>query len=155
MDAQAGSGERRVRCSCGVAVSSDGTTAGAERRQQWLAAWSWRNINTLLYDSDLARRARDALLRGPSTRKRGVVRALECTAQCAGRGARGACLDCRRAMETALSGWEAHTYSGDCSLHRIESCTVPQGWFIHIPSHWWHGTLNVAAYNAFVSVFVR
>lgn len=37
----------------------------------------------------------------------------------------------------------------------VLACTVAQGEAIYIPAQWWHATLNLNAYTAFTSAFVR
>jgi hypothetical protein len=37
----------------------------------------------------------------------------------------------------------------------VRVCTVPERSVIYVPSRWWHSTLNLDDYNAFVSTFTR
>jgi hypothetical protein len=38
---------------------------------------------------------------------------------------------------------------------QVTECTLGPGEVIYIPPNWWHATLNLDEYNAFVSVFTR
>jgi hypothetical protein len=55
--------------------------------------------------------------------------------------------------ETQFSYASRHAEAGEQG--RVLACTLAAGEALYIPSQWWHATLNLDDYNAFVSSFVR
>ena len=139
---------------CGCESSAPAVTAaGADAAplQQWRVRWQWRPLNQALdLDADTVAAVRAGLVHAPPSVRGVLAGALTCVTA----NARGAPA-CMSALRELAQEWVVSTHSSTCSNGRVMTCTVPVGWILNIPAHWWHSTLNVAEYNAFATVFVR
>lgn len=56
--------------------------------------------------------------------------------------------------QTSLN-WMEYTYSSMTKKNRPLECTLNPGDIIYFPNMWWHATINLDPYSAFVSTFTQ
>jgi len=149
-----------AECSCfsGGAVDWQGQ-GGHPPDKRWQVAWKWRQVDKFFSNTTLASAVKKALLKGPPSAQAQAAVWVTCvaaTAEVEEGGGVCAPLQCSNYLQSVQKWYDGLTSSPrSCSNDQVAACTVPEGWFLHVPSHWWHSTLNVAPYNAFATVFVR
>ena len=132
----------RSNCSCGGSPARSVTVD-----------WKWAQLSDVLGGAEL----QAALLEGVAAWHAGGVgdprptpAALDGLLRCLARGT-GACAE--QAKKLASEVKEASP--GACQVNLVQSCTLGPEQGLYVPGHWWHATLNVQPFNAFVSTFTR